>query len=216
MTRFVNSAAQTAADQPHVLYAALVKLSFVSQTVCFFNGAGTLTFNGLTYLGLGQYGSIQQVGESTDLKPSNPLLLTISGLPDAVTPALAATCANRADYYGQSARIDIALFDNLRNILTPIENAVWEGRMDSMTMQRATNTIQLSCEDRMILFDKANDYLNTQEFQGITYPGDTFFDQVPFMVNQQITWGGVPVGGTIQPYTSVKPGRPGGGRGGHR
>jgi hypothetical protein len=215
MTRFVNSAAQTAAIQPHVLYAVLVKLSFVSQTVCFFNGVGTLPFNGSAYLGLGQLGSIQQVGESTDLRPTNPLILTISGLPDGASPALAATCANRADYYGQSARIDFALFDNNRAILTPIENAVWEGRMDAMTLQRSTNTLQLSCEDRMIIFDNVNGALNTQEFQGIAYPGDNFFDKAPFMVNQLITWGGVPVGGTISPHGTVVPRDPGRGAG-HR
>jgi hypothetical protein len=213
MTRFVNSTAQAAAAQPHVLYAVLVKLSFVSGTVCLFNGAGTLPFNGSTYLGLGAYGGIQQIGESTDLKPSNPVVLSISGLPDSLTPALAATCVNRADYFAQSARIDIALFDSNRNILTPIENAVWEGRMDALTMQRSTNTITLSCEDRMILFDHANGALNTQEFQGINYPGDTFFDQVPYLVNQLITWGGVPVGGTIEPHGTVAPHNPGRGTG---
>src|SRR5882757_3012192 len=143
MTRFVNSSAQTAADQPHVLYAFLVQLDFVSGFVRLFNGTGTLVFNGNTYQGLGQYGSINQVGESTDLKPSNPVIFQISGLPDSASPAMAAAATNRADYYGRSARIDIALFDGTRNIFTPIENAVWEGRMDSIAVERSSNTIQL-------------------------------------------------------------------------
>lgn len=192
MTRFVNSTAQTAADQPHVVYAILVQLDFASGFVRVFNGTGTLTFNGNTYVGLGQYGSINQVGESTDLKPSNPVTFQISGLPDGASPALAAAATNRADYYGRSARIDIALFDSNRNILTPIENAVWEGRMDTISVSRANNSLQLTAEDRMVIWDKTIGFLYSTEWQTVTYPGDVFFDQVPFLANKQITWGGFP------------------------
>ena len=207
MSRFVNSTAQTAADQPHVLYALLVQLDFASGFVRVFNGAGTIIFNGNTYQGLGQYGSINQVGESTDLKPSNPVVFQISGLPDGASPALAAAATNRADYYGRSARIDIALFDTNRNILTPVENAVWEGRMDSIVVVRAGNTIQLTCEDRMVIWNKSIGFLNTTEWQTLIYPGDTFFDQVPFLANRQISWGGL-----LTPSANVIPGpTPGGG-----
>jgi hypothetical protein len=192
MARFVNSTAQTAADQPHVLYAILVQLDFASGFVRAFNGVGTLQFNGNTYLGLGQYGSIGAVGESTKFRPSNPVVLTLSGLPDGVTPLLAAAAINRADYFGRSCRIDIALFDSNRKILTPIENAVWEGRMDAITVSRGVNSssISLSCEDRMVIWDKNVGYLYTTEYQSQLYAGDTFFSQVPFLANQQITWGG--------------------------
>jgi len=206
MTRFVNSTAQTAADQPHVVYAILVQLDFASGFVRVFNGTGTLSFNGNTYLGLGQYGSINEVGESTDLKPSNPVTFQISGLPDAASPALAAAATNRADYYGRSARIDIALFDSNRGLITPIENAVWEGRMDSIAVSRSNNAIQLTCEDRMVIWDKAIGFLYSTEWQGIIYAGDTFFDQVPFLANRLINWGGSP----IPAYNGSPGGTPGG------
>lgn len=190
MTRFVNSTAQTAADQPHVVYAVLVQLDFASGFVRVFNGTGTLVFNGNTYFGLGQYGSMAQIGESIQFRPANPVVLAMSGLPDGLTPLLAAATTNRADYYGRSCRIDIAIFDNNRKILTPVENAVWEGRMDSLTFQRSDNSIQLSCEDRMVIWNKTIGYLYTTEYQALLYPSDTFFSQVPFLANQQITWGG--------------------------
>jgi hypothetical protein len=206
MSRFVNSTAQTAADQPHVLYATLVQLDFASAPFRVFNGTGTLVFNGNTYQGAGQYGSINAVGESTDLKPSNPVIFQISGLPDGASAALAAVATNRADYYGRSARIDIVLFDANRKILTPIENSVWEGRMDTITVIRSTNTIQLTAEDRMVIWDKSIGFLYSTEWQTLIYPGDTFFDQVPFLANRQISWGG-----TNTPGPSVPPGTPGGG-----
>lgn len=190
MTRFVNSAAQTAAEAKHVVYAILVQLDLVSGFVRVFNGVGTLVFNGNTYSGIGQYGSIGTIGESVTFRPANPVVLTLSGLPDGMMPLLADAAANRADFYGRSCRIDIAFFDSNRKILTPIENAVWEGRMDSITVSRGDNTLQLSCEDRMVIWDKTVGYLFTNEYQALLYPGDTFFDQVPFLVNQQITWGG--------------------------
>lgn len=209
MSRFVNSTAQTAAEQPHVLLAVLVQLSFVSGASRFFNGTGTLTFNGNTYIGAGQFGSAGSVGESTNFRPSNPVTLQLSGVPDSLMPLLADAATNRADYFGQSARIDIALFDGNRQILTPIENAVWEGRMDSINVVRSSNTIQLTCEDRMVIWDRSVGYLYTQEYQGLIYPGDLFFNQVPFLANQQITWGGWPAP-TGVPSPSLPPGRLGG------
>jgi hypothetical protein len=194
MTRFVNSAAQTAADQKHVVYAILVQLDLASGFVRVFNGAGTLVFNGNTYQGLGQYGSVGVIGESVQFRPANPVVLTLSGLPDGMTPLLADGAVNRADFYGRSCRIDIALFDSNRKILTPIENAVWEGRMDSIAVSRGDNSLQLTCEDRMVIWDKTVGYLFTTEYQALLYPGDTFFDQVPFLANQQITWGGTAPG----------------------
>lgn len=194
MTRFVNSTAQTAADQPHVLYAILAQLDFASGALRLFNGVGTLVFNGNTYSGIGIYGSAGTIGESVQLRPSNPVVLTLSGVPDSVTPLLADAATNRADFYGRSCRIDIALFDSNRKILTPIENAVWEGRMDSMTVSRGDKSVQLSCEDRMVIWDKSVGYLYTTEYQQQLYPSDLFFDQVPFLANQQITWGGTSPG----------------------
>lgn len=200
MSRFVNSTAQTAADQPSVLYAMLVQLDLASGFVRVFNGAGTLQFNANTYSGLGQYGTLQQIGESVKFRPANPVVLSMSGLPDAATPLLADAANNRADFYGRSCRIDIALFDGNRKILTPIENAVWEGRMDSITVSRADNSLQLSCEDRMVIWDKNIQYLFTTEYQSLLYSSDTFFSQVPFLANQQITWGGTaPSQGAVGP-----------------
>lgn len=190
MTRFVNSTAQTAADAPHAVYAILVQLDFASGFVRMFNGVGTLVFNGNTYSGIGIYGSAGTIGESVQLRPSNPVLLTLSGVPDSVTPLLADAATNRADFYGRSCRIDIALFDSNRKIMTPIENAVWEGRMDAITVSRGDHSVQLSCEDRMVIWDKSIGYLFTTEYQSTLYPSDTFFSQVPFLANQQITWGG--------------------------
>lgn len=209
MTRFVNSTAQTAADQPHVLYALLVQLDFASGMIRLFNGAGTLQFNGNIYSGIGIYGSAGTIGESIQLRPSNPVVLTLSGVPDSVTPLLADAATNRADFYGRSCRIDIALFDSNRQILTPIENAVWEGRMDSVTVDRAQRSVSLSCEDRMVIWDKSIGYLYTTEYQQQLYASDLFFDQVPFLANQQIFWGGTAPGqGKPSPPPIVGPPRP--------
>jgi hypothetical protein len=192
MTRFVNSTAQTAADQPHVVYAMLVSLDFVSGFIRAFNGAGTLVFNGNTYTGVGHYGSIDVVGESTDLRPANPVTMTLSGVPDSVLGLMAAAAGNRADYFGRSARVDICFFDSSRNLLTPIENAVWEGQMDQLNVSRADRAIQLICEDRMVIFDKTSGVLYTDEWEQSLYSGDTFFNQIPFLQNIQLNWGGAP------------------------
>jgi hypothetical protein len=190
MTRFVNSTAQTAADAAHVVFAILVQMSFASGAIRVFNGTGTLSFNGNTYTGLGQYGSIGSVGEGMKFRPANPVILTLSGVPDGIMPLLADAATNRADYYGLSCRIDIAIFDSNRQIMTPIESAVWEGRMDSITVSRKDRSIQLSCEDRMVIWDKSPGYLYTNEYQQQIYSADNFFSFVPFLANQQITWGG--------------------------
>jgi hypothetical protein len=59
----------------------------------------------------------------------------------------------------------------------------------------------------MVIWDKAIGYLYTTEWQTLLYPGDTFFDQVPFLANRQISWGG-----SLTPAGNFSPGpTPGGG-----
>lgn len=187
LTRFVNSAAETAADQPHVDYAFLVQLDFASGAKRVFNGIGTLTFNGQTYLGLGEYGSIDSIGESTDLRPANPLTLQLSGV-DATTVA---TAMDRTEYFGRSARIDVAFFDSAMQVLTPIEDAAWEGDMDQVSINRdqPSKTVTLTCENRLAIFDETIGLLNTTEYQAAIDPTDLIFDQVPFVRNKVVSWG---------------------------
>lgn len=188
MTRFVNSSAQTAADQSHVDYALLVTLDFAAGAKRVFNGLGTLVFNGQTFLGLGEYGAIDVVGESTDLRPANPVRFTLAG----VDPTTISSAMTRSEYYGRSIRIDICILDSNMQVLTPIENAVWEGRMDRIGVNRdlPSAVIELICEDRMVIFDQTIGALYTSEFQALTDSSDTLFDQSPFVRNKVVNWGG--------------------------
>lgn len=185
-TRFVNSSAQTAADQPHVDYCFLVSLDFTSAPTYVFNGLGQLTFNGHTYSGLGELGSISVIGESNDLKPLNPVQLSVSG----VDPILLQYAESRSEYYGRSVRIDIAIFDTALQLLTPIENAVWEGTMDTVLIQRSEGlgSVTLTCESTLAAFNRNIGYLYSDEHQQSLYPGDTFYNTIADQ--KQINWGG--------------------------
>lgn len=187
MTRFVNSTAQTAAGQPHVDYALLVELNFASGAKRVFNGIGQLTFNGQTYYGLGEFGSIEGFGESTDLRPANPVKMQLSG----VDPATLALALDRTEYFGLSARVDFAFFDSALQVLTPIEDAMWEGRMDQVQKDRdlPNASLTLTCEDLMAIFDETIGLLYTTEYQAGIDATDLIFDQSPHVRNKVVNWG---------------------------
>lgn len=188
MTRIANAPTQTALDQAHVVYAYLVSLDFVSGMIRLFNGNGQLQYNGNTFIGAGDYGSISGITESTELRAADPLTLTLSG----VTPNLIASAKNRTDYFGRSALVNIAVFDNKRKLLTPIESAVWEGRMDQMLIARDAGgaSISLVCENRLAIWNHTGEILFTDEWQQLLYSGDVGLDQLTTLTNKIVVWGG--------------------------
>lgn len=195
MTRWASTANATAAAQPSVGMVTLVDLNFASGVVYLHDGGGTLTYNGNTYLGAGDYGSIDVIDESTE-SIAKTVTLTLSGVPNTIL-----TDAMTEDYQGRGVTIRIGILDI--NAMTWVDNPeiVWDGRMDYMvvTIGQGTSQIQMRCEHRLNKEPLVARY--TDQDQQIAYPGDTFFNltwQIPLT---QASWGSI----TVQHPKNVPP-----------
>ena len=79
----------------------LVKLSFDSGDITVNSAIGNISFNGDTYLGIGQFGTISALEEDTELQASD-VSLTLSGIDTALISTMFNEhyqCLRRGRYY---------------------------------------------------------------------------------------------------------------------
>jgi hypothetical protein len=99
MTRSATAAALAAMEAEHVPMLAFVEMQFASGTVRVCNAFESVPWNGFTWLGLGNLGTIEPIEESTELQMSG-IGLQLSG----VNPALIATALGE-QYQGRRCNI---------------------------------------------------------------------------------------------------------------
>jgi hypothetical protein len=195
MTRFAIPANSTAVTQPHVPYVLLVQFDFVSGFVRVNSSDRSFIHQGNTYGGLGTLGAIGGVKENETLTPEK-LEFQLSGVDNSL---LSTTLTE--DYHGRDATLWIGYLTNdLQFVGTP--EILWEGYMDVMTIRTESNasTISLVCENRLIRWNNAADFLYTYEHQILFDATDKFFDQVALLPNKSVRWGDhVPPGYTPDP-----------------
>ena len=187
MTRWVSTLNDANAATNQICLVTLAQLNFLSGTLYLNDGFGTLTWSGVPYLGLGDYGQIDAVQESTEVL-AKQLILTLSG----VDPSLVVS-AMTENYQGRVVSLFVGLLD--LNKLSWIDNPelAWEGRMDYMTVAIAQNsaTISMICQNRLNRESLVSRYTDTD--QQIAYPGDTFFNLIWQIPLSSATWGSVNV-----------------------
>lgn len=183
MTRWTSSANETEAARTSIVLVTMVDLDFASGHVYAHDSIGTLVFNGHSYLGVGQYGSINVVEEAIDIT-AKPVVLTLSG----VDPSLVSTAMTES-YQGRAITIYIAMFDKNTSQFIDTPEAVWIGRMDWMKIDinQNTATITLNCESRLRQSPRIS--LQTDPDQQIAYPGDTFYNRITDIANYRSNWG---------------------------
>jgi hypothetical protein len=179
MTRWASSLNSTAAAGPGLTLVTLCILRLPSNTFYLHDGLGTLTFGGNTYSGLGDYGKIDSITETTETIAKG-VIMTLSGIPSTEL-----TDVMTEDFQGQIVTLYIGLLDSnsLAWIATPEE--LWEGRLDYATvdLDKNASSIAMHCENRLNKEPLVARY--TDEDQQLLYPGDSFFNlvwQIPLAV----------------------------------
>ena len=186
----------------------LVKLDFASGAVLAHDGVGSYVYSGDTYVGVGEFGSIDNISEDISLRASR-IRLNLTG----VVAALVAD-VQTDDYHMRDALIYIlALDETYAEIGTPV--LCWSGYMDAVTIELADGAaaISLTCMDRLGDLGRPRPFYLTDEAQQRRNTGDVGLEFAPQAVKEvTLNWGGVTYSG---PPPSGDPGDgPGsGGRG---
>jgi hypothetical protein len=162
----------------HVEFFMLVKLEFDSETLyisgCDFN----VEYDSHTWLTLRGLGSVDAIVESGDEIPG--ITLTLSGVPNE-----SIIHAQSEHYRNRKVSIQWAFFNGDAFVVDP---SCWLGFMDTpiITRSKDTCTIQVSCENRMIDWQRPRGRIFNHADQQRVLSGDEFFLGIESMVEREI------------------------------
>lgn len=183
MSRDLPSGFDTVSEQPVFMPVFFVQINWPSGTTYNWNGYGDYSWNGHTWQGLGTYGTISDIRESSDGQ-ANGVTLQLSGVPnDLLIDALA------NDSQGQGAAIwatSMARDGTLE--VTPYQ--IFDGLIDICPIQQGPTTSTISLQLEKELVDRrVTDRTRTQEDQQVDYPGDNYFQYVAALSTWTLNWG---------------------------
>lgn len=161
----------------------LVLGRFDSGNFAAFTGMGSVTYDGVTYLGVGQVLSIGETASSVQNGKSG-LTITLSGIDPEVI-----ALAELEEFQRRRVTVYTAQFDD-EGVLTSAE-VFFDGLADDMESSDdpAAPTLTLSCEQRAFDLSRPRPFKYLPEDQKKRYPGDLFFDLVSAIQNREDTWG---------------------------
>jgi hypothetical protein len=185
MARDLTSGAITAITSDVVAPALLVSAEFDEGEVNIWSGYGDFVYDGKTFSGVGDFGTIGDVEESESIQ-ANGVVYTLSGIPSSLISA-----AMTYQYQGRPIKAWVAFFDVSTNALIADPYQLSAARMDTMTINEGskTATIALTAESLLIDLNRPRNRRYTNEDQIAEYPGDVFFEYVVSLIERDVTWG---------------------------
>ena len=183
MSRGVASSNITAASADELQPVLLYEAEFDSGITRAWNGLGDLTAFSNTFTGVGNLISVSPIEETYEVKATG-FTVTLDGiLADNVTDALT------EDYQNRTLTVYLGFLSGGSLISDPLILA--KGFMDVMTISEGgdTSSISVTCETRLIDFERPRKYTYTAEDQKAIYPSDKGFDFVSAIQDKEITWG---------------------------
>ena len=166
------------------MVAVFFEGDFASGPVRLWSGLGDLDWNGQTWSGAGDLGTISPILESTDVQ-ANGVRVTLSGIPSA-SLSLALQEARR----GQTGTLWIAFLDDTGAVVADPYIA-FSGRLDQPQIEDGGDTaaISIAYENRLIDLERPREWRFDHEDQQITYPGDLGFEFVASIQQWNGQWG---------------------------
>jgi len=158
------------------------------------------------YVGAGDLLSISEIEESADLK-ANGASVTLTGIKTSLVQT-----ARDEDYQGRKMTISLGAMNETASVIaTPA--ILFTGFMDVMTINDGGeySTINVTCENKLIAFERSNRRRNTDGDQRIDHPADEGFSFVTSIVEKDFYWGQI-----TPAFDGVRSTRGGGGGGGGR
>ena len=197
----------TEARKSYIQEVVLAKLEF-DTPVYVHSGIGNIDYDGDTYLGVGDFGSVRQIRESEALGPS-PFELTLSGLDSALLAE-----ALDAGNYGDSVTVYLGFRQDDGTLVDdPVQLA--KGKLAYPVGNRGEdNSISIVVQHNLAFLEQVDGSRFSDEEQQKLYPGDEGFEYCWDMVNvaRQLLWRNAPLppvagGGRDSPGTSPGLGR---------
>lgn len=136
------------------------------------------------YVGAGDLLKISEIQETSDLQ-ANGASVTLSGVNTALVGL-----ARDQDYQGKRMSVSLGAMDDVANVIVSPVN-LFTGFMDVMTINDGGtySDISVTCENKLIAFEKAYIRRYTDNDQKIEHPTDNGFEYVASIQEKEIVWG---------------------------
>lgn len=182
--RGLTSGVMAALASADVRPAIFVAAHFATGPVYLWTGYGSISWNGQTWLGVGNLGSVSTVEEGSSIEAKG-ITLALNGFDPTLLPLV-------VDEFGLGLPVTVwlGLFDT-SGALIPDPFISFAGRMDqpTLTVGGETASIAINCENRLVEMNTPVDRRYTHEDQQIDHPGDRGFDWVNAIQDVTIVWG---------------------------
>jgi hypothetical protein len=162
----------------------LVHMVFDSSELNIWSGVGDLSFDSVTYTGLGDLLSISDIKETSDISATG-INVSLSGVKTSLI-----AIAKDQDYQGRELTVRLGAFNESGSLIAdPV--IIFSGFMDTMTIAEAGvySSITIAVENKLVAFERAKIRRYTAEDQKIEYPADKGFEFVTSIVQKEIFWG---------------------------
>lgn len=169
---------------PAFICSPIVELDFAGDPVYAWGGSVPLSWQGRTWLPVGDLGSISPMNSSADGRIEN-LTLTLRGFEAAFLSE-----ATTTNYKGRTGRVWFALINDDQTLRQ--EPALFfAGSISQMTLAESRGSAEISIiiESRDVLLRNVVASLRTDSDHQSREPGDTFFRSVPDVLSKPIYWG---------------------------
>ena len=167
--------------------ALLARMEFASDIGYAWSGYGDLVWDGMTFKGLGEFGEISPIEETSEVE-NKGITLALSGISPATLPDVLKETRILGD-----VTIWLACFDEAGAIV-PDPVIAFRGYMDSSEMVDggAECSATLAVEDDLADLNRPCFRRYTNEDQQRDYPGDTGMQYVAGLQEQITFWGRTP------------------------
>lgn len=184
MPRNLDSSTISAIVSTVVCPVFLVSIAFSNETIYAWSGVGNLSWNGNTYTGVGQFGSVSAIQESSNVTAQG-ITLMLSGIP-----------ANLLDdslgnlQFGQLAQVYLGFWSipNGALIGSPIPAFVGLVDQPQIDIDTKTVTISISVESRLADMQRAPGGRYTDQDQRSRYPNDGSLKWVQYIQDIHLPW----------------------------
>lgn len=186
MARDITAGATTASQSSEgYSVVAAAELDFESGFLRLHSGAGDKKIFGNTYQGIGSFGRITAIEESTELS-ATVIELGISGIENDRNNV---TIALTENYRNRPGTLYLAFIDLNGDVVSdPI--ILFRGFMDNaLVVQGKELSVTVRLHSIMADWDRPKISRYTNEEQQARFPGDRGMEFVPQMVEKEIKWG---------------------------
>lgn len=183
MPRDLPSAMITQITSAAVRAAVLLDLTLKSSVEYVWSGVGSFVWSGHTYRGVGSFGAIGEIMESTEVK-ADGTSVQLSG----IDPALLTESLNDIQL-GAPVTLWLAVFSEAGALLAAYPIFVGTVDRPQIPIGPETIAIQLALETRMANLQRATNRRYTTADQRGYFPGDIGFNWVEVLNDIALIWG---------------------------